>query len=181
MGLSRIGFGAALVAAIAALGIAFGAASVGLAAPKPGFLPGTWIGTGTISGSGPAVGGPAATFEGKLAFTMTVRRNGAVSGTGSWSRTMTSVDPGVSAIIAAKTSVQVSGSSTAPRLVGTYRAVGTFVGHGVSKTSTFAPATLNETLVITRAGKCRASGSSTVKGVTTTWTAQLKGSGKCNA
>ncbi|HET9244071.1 MAG TPA: hypothetical protein VFN99_11580 [Gaiella sp.] len=165
------------------LGVALLAASLtaaATAAPKPGFLPGTWVGTGTISGQTAAGEGPVSTFTGKLAFVMKVSPSGAVTGTGSWSRTMVG-EGSISARIVAETRTTVAGNSTAPRLVGTYRAVGTFSGHGVTRTSTFAPMKLDEKLVITRAGKCRVTGKHTYQGVTTQWTAQLKGSGTCRA
>ena len=72
--------GLALTAAAVALG-AFAAA--GSAAPKPGFLPGTWIGQGTISGS--VDDGPmSAFFNGRISFTMKVGKSLGVSGTGTW-------------------------------------------------------------------------------------------------
>lgn len=167
-------------ALLAALGAALSAASLAgttHAAPKPGFLPGTWIGTGTISGrSANAIG--TTTFSGKLSFRLKVARDGRVSGTGTWSRTMIGAGR-IDAKIAAKTAVRVVGSPTDVRLTGTYRAVGTFSSDDVTRTSTFAPATLNERLRIVRAGTCRVTGKSTFQGVTTTWSAQLAGSGTC--
>jgi hypothetical protein len=148
------------------------------AAPKPGFAPGKWIGTGTISGRTSSGGGPLTTFSGKVAFVLTASPDGHVSGTGTWSRTMVGSGP-VSAKIVANTSVRVVGTSTAPRLVGTYRAVGTFSGDGITRTSTFAPLKIDELLVIARAGSCRVTGSHTFEGVTTAWSAQLEGSGTC--
>jgi len=176
--LHRISLATVVAALLTALAGSFSAD--GGAAPKPGFLPGTWIGKGTISGNGPATEGPATTFSGKLDFVLVASRDGRVKGTGNWSRTMVGTGS-VSATIVAKTRVRVTGTTTAPRLVGTYRAVGRFSGHGVTNTSTFAPVSLNEKLVITRAGKCRVTGSHTFNGVTTQWTAQLKGSGTCRA
>ena len=153
------------------------ATSVG-AAPKPGFPAGTWIGKGTITGRGLPTAGPPTVFSGKFDFVMKVGRDGSVSGTGSWYRKMVGTGA-VSAVIVAKTRVKVAGDSTQPRLVGTYRVVGTFSGHGVTNTSTFAPVKLSERLVITRAGACKVTGRHTFNGVTTQWAAQLKGSGTC--
>jgi hypothetical protein len=167
-----------LIAAVAVAAFAF--VGHGAAAPKPGFLPGTWIGKGTISGNGPATEGPATTFSGTIDFVLVASPGGKVKGSGNWSRTMVGTG-NVSATIVAKTRVKVAGTTTTPRLVGSYRAIGTFTGHGVTTTSTFAPVSLNEKLVITRAGKCRVTGSHTFNGVTTRWTAQLKGSGTCRA
>jgi hypothetical protein len=171
----RVCVGAALAGTVV-----LAATSAVEAAPKPGFAPGTWIGKGTISGRTSAGGGPTATFSGKLAFVVRVGRDRRVSGSGSWSRTMIG-SGSVDAKIVAKAAVRVVGTSTAPRLVGSYRASGTFSGHGVSRATTFAPAKLDERLLITRAGPCRVTGRHVFRGVTTEWSAQLRGSGTCLA
>ena len=169
------------VAVLAAAGALAGSlVAGGAAAPKPGFAPGTWIGKGTISGRSSEGGGPMTTFSGAFDFVLRAAPNGHVSGSGTWSRTMVGSGT-VSARIVANTRVNVAGSATAPRLVGAYRAKATFSSDGVTRSSTFAPVKLDETLVIARAGKCRITGRHTFRGVTTEWSAQLEGSGTCRA
>jgi hypothetical protein len=109
---------------------------------------------------------------------MRVGPDGHVSGNGTWQRKM--VGSGrVSAVIVAKAPVTFSGSSTKVRYTGTARTVSTFSDGVQTRTTTWKPTTVRETLAIGRAGTCRISGSSTFRGVTLRWEAVLKGSGTC--
>ena len=79
------------ITAAATLALAIGATAVGSAtasgAVKPGLTPGTWTGTGVISGSVTDAAGTT-TFSGKVGFRIVVAKDRWAKGTGSWVRTM---------------------------------------------------------------------------------------------
>ena len=175
--------GLALTAAAVALG-AFAAA--GSAAPKPGFLPGTWIGQGTISGS--VDDGPmSAFFNGRISFTMKVSKSLGVSGTGNWKLDMLGSQDapseyGVDATIVGAANIALKGTGTNVTFSGTQRMQMQFRTGGQTKLGPVTEKPLNGRLVITRAGKCRVVGATVIQpGVTLNWRAKLKGSGTCNA
>jgi hypothetical protein len=171
--------------AVLAAAAAFGTAATTSAAPKPGFTPGTWVGTGTIKGY--SVDGPMSThFDGGIAFTLKVNKQFGVSGTGTWALNMLGSedapsDYAVDSTMRGIASIKLGGTSTGitfsglQKITGEIRSAG--VGHPISMERP-----LNGRLTIVRAGKCLVRGATAIQqDVTLTWSAKLKGSGKCNA
>ena len=148
-------------------------------APKPGFLPGTWKVSGTISGS--SVDGPMTTvFTGKVGLTLTVAKNLKVGGSGTWAMTMTGTGP-IGSVMNGTAAVKLSGSSVDVRFAGQQSVSGT-VGDGTRSTPISMSRPFSGKLVIKRAGKCRVTGTSPMGGgAILTWTALLAGSGTCRA
>jgi hypothetical protein len=178
----RIGIAAAVAVLVAA---AVGFASSGNAAPKPGFMPGTWVGKGTIKGY--VVDGPMSThFGGGVVFTLKVSPKLAVSGSGTWRMSMLGSADGpsewaVDSTMNGAASIRLGGPATAPTFSGTQRVTGE-IRSGSMKTPISMERPLTGKLTIKRAGKCLVRGVTQMqRGVTLTWSAQLKGSGKCNA
>lgn len=175
--------GLAVTAAAVALG-SFAAA--GTAAPKPGFLPGTWIGQGTISGS-VADGPMSAFFNGRVAFTLKVTKRLGVSGTGTWKLDMLGSQDapseyGVDATIVGAATIALDGTGANVTFSGTQRMQMEFRSAGKTRRGPVTEKQLNGRLAITRAGKCRVVGATVIQpGVTLNWSAKLKGSGTCNA
>lgn len=177
-----------VTAALSALLLAAAAVAAGSASamPKPGFLPGTWIGKGTINGSVSEYG-MNTQFNGALTFTLTVNPELVVGGSGSWKLTMLGKqdapdDYAVSTKTVGTAKVAFDGQATKPMFSGMQhieRLIGS-AGH----VRRFAPLDkrLTGRLVISRAGKCRVNGVTPIQpGVSLTWSAQLNGSGTCNA
>jgi hypothetical protein len=178
-----LGFATAF--AVLATAAAFGSASATEAAPKPGFLPGTWIGKGTISGT--STDGPMTThFSGGVAFTLKVSKNLGVSGGGTWRMSMLGSEDGPSEYAVDSTmngtaAIRLGGRSTGPTFSGTQKVTGEIRSGSMKQPISFERA-LSGKLAIVRAGKCLVRGATVIQsGVTLTWGAQLKGSGKCNA
>lgn len=169
---------ATLVLAVVAAVVAALAASAP-AAPKPGFLPGTWKGVGTISGK--SVDGPLTTvFTGKMSFTLKVAPSYSVGGSGVWSMTMKGSGP-IASKLSGSAPVTLSGSSVAVRFTGQQKVSGV-VSDGAQSRPIGFTRPLAGKLVITRAGTCRVTGTSPMgAGVRLTWTAVLAGSGTCRA
>jgi len=172
--------GAVLVGVLAA-GLTAGAAD---AKAKPGLLPGTWVGKGTINGY--AVDGPMAThFSGGVTFTLKVDKKLRVSGGGSWQMRMLGSEDGpsetaVDSSMEGSAAIRLLGTATGLTFTGMQRVVGEVrmgkVAHPISFTRP-----LKGQLVIKRAGHCKVAGVTTIQpGVTLTWSAVLKGSGTCN-
>jgi hypothetical protein len=167
-------------AAVAAVTLALaGLAHAGQAAPKPGFLPGTWNVTGTISGS--SVDGPMTTvFGGSIRMTLKVAKSYKVGGSGTWQMTMKGSGP-VSSSMNGTAAVTLSGSSVDVRFAGQQSVTGT-VSDGALSTPIRMNRPLSGKLVIKRAGKCRVTGTAPMGGgARLTWTALLAGSGTCRA
>ena len=78
---------AAATLALAICMTAVGSATAGGAVVKPGLTPGTWTGTGVITGSS-TESGYTTTFRGKVGFRIVVAKDRWAKGTGSWVRTM---------------------------------------------------------------------------------------------
>jgi hypothetical protein len=155
------------------------------AAPKPGFLPGIWIGNGTITGF--AQDGPMAThFSGGIRFKLTVSNKLKASGTGTWKMNMLGSEDGpsqsaVDSSLVGSAAVRLAGGATNVTFAGAQHIVGE-VRMGALKQPMRFDRPLNLRLAITRAGRCKVTGSTTIQpGVTLKWSAQLKGSGTCNA
>lgn len=105
--------------------IAFGlAASVGGAAAKPGFAPGTWVGTGTQKGLFSVVPGDASPVDGTAAFTLKVGSSLRASGTLTL-RTRMAVDhAGLRGVVVGVATVPLAGSGSAVRFAGTMKLSG---------------------------------------------------------
>ena len=114
---------AGTVAALAALLVTLIVATTAPAAPKPGFLPGTWNVTGTISGS--AVDGPMSTvFSGSVRMTLKIGKTYRVGGTGTWQMTMRGTGP-VNSTMNGAAAVKLSGSAVDVRFAGQQSVTGT--------------------------------------------------------
>ena len=155
------------------------------AAPKPGFLPGTWIGKGTITGT--STDGPYTThLDGGIAFTLRVDRSLRVSGGGTWKLNMLGSQDGPSSSAVDSTmqgtaAITFAGTGAAVTFTGNARVIGEMRMGDIKRPVSFAQ-TLAGRLLVTRAGKCRVVGASQVPGGgTLKWTAVLKGSGTCRA
>jgi hypothetical protein len=165
---------------------ALGGASSAGAAPKPGFLPGVWLGQGTIKGSIDEYG-MSTIFNGRVAFTLKVSPKLAVSGSGSWKLDMLGVqdapsDYGVDTTTVGTAAIGLSGTATNVGLSGMQHIEREIRSGGRSTRMAPLERPLSHRLVITRAGKCRVAGTTQIQpGVTLTWSAKLKGSGTCNA
>jgi hypothetical protein len=167
------------VAIVALAGLVAATATASPTAPTPGYLPGKWQVTGTISGS--SSDGPMTTvFGGKLRFTLNVARNLSVGGAGTWAMTMKGTGP-VGSTMNGTAAVTLSGTSVDVRFAGQQRVTGT-VSDGTLSTPIRMTRPLTGRLVIKRAGQCRVTGTSPMGGgVTLAWTALLAGSGTCRA
>jgi len=162
------------------LAAAIGGAESTPAAAKPGFLPGTWNGTGKIGG---VVNDGFATtrFSGKLGFRIKVNPDLTVSGTGSWVRMMKGTGP-VSSEMQGIATFKFSGTATAPRFKGKEDATGNLHVNGSSRPLKIDDRDVGGLLVFARAGKCSANGTvPTGEGAKLKWTAKLAINGTCNA
>jgi hypothetical protein len=129
----------------------------------------------------------SAFFNGRVAFTLTVSKSLAVSGTGTWKLDMLGSEDapseyGVDATIVGAATIALKGTGTNVRFSGTQRMQTEIRSAGKTRLGPVTERPLNGRLVITRAGKCRVVGSTPIQpGVTLTWSAKLRGSGTCNA
>jgi hypothetical protein len=181
----RLGLGVLLAVVAVATVVAAAFVGHGAAAPKPGFLPGTWLGTGVIKGQ--AVDGPMSTrFGGGITFTLKVSQARAVSGTGTWRMSMAGsqdapADYAVSSTMKGSAAIRFAGRSTAPTYSGTQKVTGEVRSGGMRQPISMTRP-VNGRLAIGRAGACLVRGVTVIQqGVTLTWSAKLEGSGTCNA
>lgn len=155
------------------------------AKPKPGFLPGTWVGKGTITGSS-ADGPMTVHFSGGIAFTLKVAPSLAAKGSGTWRLDMLGSedamsDEAVDSTMQGRAAISLSGSGTKVSFTGLQRVSGEIRSGGRTTPIGFSRP-LKGTLTIGRAGKCRVSGANVMPdGVKLVWSATLKGSGSCRA
>jgi hypothetical protein len=163
-----------LVAAVA------GTASAKQAAPKPGFLPGTWVGTGTIKGS--VEDGPMwTTFSGGIAFTLKVDKTFRASGSGSWKMNMLGTqdemsEDAIDSSMFGTASLRLSGSATNVAFKGLMHVVGEIRAYGHKRPMKPFDQEIAKRLVITKATTCKVSGTTQIQpGVTLTWSAKRKG------
>ena len=164
---------------LAALAATGGSASAAQSAAKPGFVPGKWLGTGKISGK-TGDGPMSEVWSGSVRFTLVVTPGRKADGSGTWALTMKGSGP-VASTMNGSATLTMSGPATDVRYTGTQKISGT-VTDGVRSTPIGFTRPLKGQLVITRAGSCRVTGTSPMgPGLTFTWTAQLAGSGTCNA
>jgi hypothetical protein len=164
-----------------ALGLAVGALALGTAstadsAPKPGFAPGSWRGSGTVSGR--SIDGPMTTqFNGRIRFTFTVASDLAVKGSGSWAMTMKGTGP-VGSTMKGTAALTMSGTGSDVRFSGMQHVKGVVSDGAVSRPIGF-DRPLKGRLVITRAGTCKVTGTTPMGGgLKFTWTA-TSGTGTC--
>lgn len=164
----------ALVALIALAAVAGSASGAGTAAP--GFAPGKWRGTGTISGS--STDGPmSVVYGGTIRFTITVKANLAAAGTGTWAMTMKGSGP-VTSVMKGTAALTLNGSGTDVRYSGMQKVAGTVSDGTISRPIGFTRL-LKGRLVISRAGTCKVVGTSPMGGgAVFKWTA-TKGAGTC--
>lgn len=178
----RLTTGIGAVGALAALLASMLCASAG-AAPKPGFPPGTWVGTGTISGT--TTDGPFTThLAGGISFRLRVAADRRVSGSGTWKLTMLGSSDGpssdaVDSTMTGSAAVALRGSATAVTFSGLQRVTGEIRMAGRRRPISFAKPFTGR-LQITRAGACRVTGATAVNGGgTLRWSATLEGAATC--
>jgi hypothetical protein len=156
---------------------AFAGASATQAAPKPGFPPGTWIGSGQMFAETGFDGDLIASMSGTLNFTLTVAKDGKVTGTGTV-KTLETGAGSVGARISAVARVKFSGTPTTVRYSGTQVVTTRFVDAAHSQGATFTRK-VSGGLVIKKARSCLVTGGHTAGGegpwVKFTWKARLKG------
>ena len=173
--------GLALLIAVAALG----SAASTQAAAKPGLVPGKWIGTGTIAGSSSDAGVIGTDNRGQVRFTLLVKPDRSVSGSGMWKRTMTGAGFDTKSVIVGTASLKFSGPSRDARFVGQEVGRGSITASGVTRSITLPPQELEGTLVVARAGDCTANGTAKIPsrgpGLKLKWTAKRAINGTCNA
>jgi hypothetical protein len=146
---------------------------------KPGFVPGTWNGTGKISGK-TGDGPMSEVWSGNVRFTLVVGSNRKAGGSGGWALTMKGSGP-VGSTMTGSAVLRMSGAATDVRFAGTQKISGT-VSDGVRTSAINFTRAVDGKLVITRAGACRVTGISPMgPGLTFTWSARLAGGGTCNA
>ena len=165
----------ATIAALAAV-LPLAAAPAAETAAKPGFAPGVWRGTATISGT--SSDGPMTTaFSGKVRFTLTVKPSLAAGGTGTWTMTMKGTGPVVSTM-KGSAALKLTGTGSDVRYTGTQKVAGTVSDGTISHPVGFTRV-IKGRLVITRAGSCKVVGTSPMGGgLSFRWTA-TNGTGTC--
>lgn len=167
--------------ALAALAVTLATtATAGTAGPKPGFMPGTWVGSGTIAGT-VEDGLMTTKFDGRVTFRLKVSEKFVVSGAGSWTQTMFGTQDapsqyGVGAMITGNAAITLKGTSTKVTFSGKQTLV-TEIRAGSRRTRTNeSEYDLNGRLVITKATQCRVDGKTEIQPrVFLTWSARLKG------
>jgi hypothetical protein len=163
--------------AVAVVVAALGSASATQAAPKPGFPPGTWIGAGEMAAETGQDGDLIASMSGSMNFTLTISRDGKVSGSGTV-KTLETGAGSVGAKITGTAQVKFSGTPTDVRYSGT-QVVTTWFGDGVHSNGRTFTRKASGGLVIKKARSCLVSGGHTAGGegpwVKFRWQARLKG------
>jgi hypothetical protein len=165
---------AALVAVVA--GSLHAVPSTATAAAKPGFAPGIWRGTATMSGAS-SDGPMTTTFSGKVRFTLAVKPNLAVSGSGTWTMIVKSRGP-VSGVTNGTTALTFTGSGSDVRYAGVQKVAGT-VSDGINHRPIGFTRPIKGRFAITRAGTCKVVGTAAMgDGRSFKWSA-VKGTGTC--
>jgi hypothetical protein len=168
-----------LIAALALLLFAAfaGTASATQSIAKPGFPPGTWIGTGQAFAETGFDGDLITSMSGTAKFTLNVSRDGKVTGKGTWTTLQTGAGS-VGSKITGIAKVTFSGTPTDVRYSGSQFVTTRFVDAEHSQGTTFTRQVTGR-LVIKKARSCRVTGGHTVASVGPwvkfTWTATLKG------
>jgi hypothetical protein len=139
---------------VAGLGVAAAltsAASVGGAAPKPGFAPGTWVGSGIQKGIFSIVAGDPSPVDGTARFTLTVSKSLQASGSLTLKTRMEVDYSGLRGTVVGTAATVISGTGSDIRFAGPMRLAGTLSDGKVSMPfATTRP--LRGRLLITRAG-----------------------------
>jgi hypothetical protein len=152
-------------------------ASATQSAPKPGFPPGTWIGSGHGDAATGFDGDLITSMSGTARFTLNVSRNGKVTGTGTWATLQTGAGS-VGSKITGIAKVTFAGTPTDVRYSGNQVVRTRFVDAGRSQGTTFTRK-VSGRLMIKKALSCRVTGGHTVGGfgpsVKFIWKATLKG------
>ena len=168
--------------ALAALCVALAAtATAGTAAkPKPGFMPGTWVGKGTISGR--VEKDPMTTTStGRITFVLKVNKAFGVSGTGTWRQTMVGTQDApseyaVNARIWGTAPITFSGTSINVKYKGKASILTAIQAGSVEPRTTRSESDIFGFLTIKDAFSCSVSGKSELQpGVFLTWSATFKG------
>jgi hypothetical protein len=149
------------------------AASAAQSAPKPGFPAGTWIGGGYGEAEIALDGDLITLYSMNLSFTLSVSKNGAVTGTG----TLKSLQTGSGSVgsrITGVAKLTFSGTPTSIRYAGT-QVVTTKFGDAAHVQGTTFERKISGGLVPRNARSCRVSGGHRFEGVTFNWQARLKG------
>jgi hypothetical protein len=171
--------------ALAALAVALTAtASAAPTMPKKGFLPGTWIGQGTIKGS-VTEGEMYTMFNGRVSFVLKVSPKLGVSGAGTWKMDMLGTQDGppeyaVDATIVGAAALALKGTSTKVTFSGKQKLMTQIRVGGKKTPPKESESDLFGQLVITKAERCKVAGQTQLQpGVTLTWSAKFKGA--CSA
>ncbi len=167
-----------------ALGAAvLGTASTSQAGPKPGLVPGKWIVTGTLSGSGQD-GVMSISNRGLVRLALNVAPDHSVTGSGTWKRTMTGAGADTKSVIIGTATLKLSGPSRDAKFAGKEYSQGKIWVNGHAVSIGTKGIGLAGTLVIARAGDCTANGSAAIPtrpGLKLEWTAKRAINGTCNA
>ena len=141
-------FTTAVLVAVAAVTVG---ASVGGAAARPGFAPGTWIGSGAQKGLFSVVPGDLSPVDGSAAFTLKVSSSLRASGTLTLKTRMAIDHAGMRGVVVGVATVPFSGSGSNVRFAGTMKLTGKLTDGNLS-----VPFSLSKPfrgrLLITRAG-----------------------------
>jgi hypothetical protein len=169
----KLTFVSAIATALSAL--ALEAALSADSAAKPGFAPGTWHGTATMSGTS-SDGPMTTTFSGKVKFTLTVKPSLLAGGSGVATMTLHGTGP-VDGTMSGKATLTLSGTGSDVHYAGSEKVSGTVSDGTISRPIGFARQVKGD-LLITKAGSCKVVGTTKGKGLNFKWTA-TKGTGTC--
>lgn len=162
-----------LAAAVAALALLPAGAS---AAPKPGFAPGTWSGSGTTKGIF-TLAGQSSPVDGSLRFRLTVAKNLAASGSMTLRSTMTTSIGELDGRTTGSGTLRLSGTGSRVHYEGVVQMKGSLTD-GVMIVPFGRPVSLSGDLVITRAGCAKLAGRTNQR-FPLKWTATRRGGSAC--
>jgi hypothetical protein len=148
------------------------AASAAQSAPKPGFPAGTWIGSGYGEAEIALDGDLITLYSTNLSFTLSVSKNGTVTGTGTL-RSLQTGSGSVGSKITGVATLTFSGTPTSIRYAGKQVVTTKFVDAAHVQGTTFTR-DITGGLAIRKARSCRVSGGHRFQGFTHTWQARLK-------
>ncbi len=162
-----------LAAAVAALALLPAGAS---GAPKPGFAPGTWNGSGTTKGIF-TLAGQSSPVDGSVRFKLTVAKNLAASGSMTIRSTMTTSIGELDGKMSGVGTLKLSGTGSKVHYAGTLQMKGSLTD-GVMTVPFGQAMPLSGDLLITRAGCAKVVGK-TDQRFPLKWTAVRKGGSAC--
>ena len=169
--------GLVLGALLATFGATAAPAAHGIA--KPGFGAGTWTGKGTLTAAPETAGGHTVRAGGSFDFTISVSKDGQVTGTGTWKIVQVGSGGDMESKTVMFAAVRFGGTATNVTYSGTQKMTTRIVAYGRVPFTSTKSRPYNGRLAITRAGHCRVVGGHTNGGATVKWAAVLKGSGTC--